>query len=222
MPRRRPPRPQPDERGSRADHPHLADDLPGDVVEAAEGEPEEERGVGDRRRRRRGEDRQHQPAAAERRVDRLVQRLRDREGDERCEGQRRRRDREGQRRPRRNAGGRPPRAEVPVDDVAQHERSADHQHARRRRQPEADRDQARAARHAGRADMADQPVRRRHGGEVEQERDHDASFRRSSAARPTRATSTISIAGTSTRVWTMQSIETNSVRCSRSEPQTRQ
>ena len=143
-------------------HPELPDHLPGEEVEAAEGEQQEHHAVQHQPRdaaERHGED---QAAPLQRRVDREVRRL----------------ARAGRRPPRRApapAAPAGPRAAAPASTAAPAQprprrrctmsRSTsarpDHQHAGGRHEAGRDRDQAGAAvRHADRADIADQPVGR--------------------------------------------------------------
>ena len=164
---------------------------PGQEIERAEGEPQKhdrsrrpDRRSSRRRRRRRAAG---APAAYRRR-------------DRRIPTAERRRRSEHERRPAPTAPtgrcrtGSPSAdmagAKPPLHQVAQHQRDADHHHARRRHQAGRDRHHARPVRrNAGGADMADQPIGRRNGQREQDEknrafahalllpvRHHDAAF----------------------------------------------
>ncbi len=64
------------ERQGRQHHPELAEDLAGEEVEAAEGQPQEEDAVGDKPDQAAGQHGQHQTARLQRRVDGEVGQLR--------------------------------------------------------------------------------------------------------------------------------------------------
>ena len=157
-------------------HPELADDLAGEEVEAAEGQPQEQDAVGDQADHAAGQHRQHQAARLQRRVDREVGELGEQERRGRGKNQLRRRDGARQRSTGHDGGESDRPAQPALHHVAQHQGEPDHQHAGRRHQrvavrtPRQHRHQARAVRRrADRADIADHPVGEGNAGDESQE-----------------------------------------------------